>query len=50
MRPGRGERATIVDVARAAAVSRQTVSNVVNFPHRVAPATLARVAAEKEKG
>ncbi len=46
MRAGRGDRATIVDVARAAEVSRQTVSNVVNSPHRVAPATRARVTAE----
>ena len=39
-------RATIVDVARAASVSRQTVSNVINSPERVAPSTLARVEAE----
>ncbi|NHN55527.1 LacI family transcriptional regulator [Calidifontibacter sp. DB0510] len=36
-------RVTIVDVARAAGVSRQTVSNVINYPDRVAPATLATV-------
>ena len=45
---GRG-RATIVDVARAAEVSRQTVSNVVNNPQRVAPATLERVHREIER-
>ncbi|MEO7447403.1 MAG: substrate-binding domain-containing protein [Humibacillus sp.] len=44
-----GRRTTINDVARAAAVSRQTVSNVVNAPERVAPGTLARVAAEIER-
>jgi DNA-binding LacI/PurR family transcriptional regulator len=42
-------RATIVDVARAADVSRQTVSNVVNNPQRVAPATLERVHREIER-
>ena len=42
-------RATIVDVARAAEVSRQTVSNVVNNPQRVAPATLERVHREIER-
>jgi DNA-binding LacI/PurR family transcriptional regulator len=36
-------RATIVDVAKAAAVSRQTVSNALNNPERVAPETLERV-------
>lgn len=41
-------RATINDVARAASVSRQTVSNVVNAPERVAPDTLARVQAQIE--
>lgn len=40
------KRATIMDVARAAQVSRQTVSNVVNRPQRVAPATLDRVRTE----
>jgi DNA-binding LacI/PurR family transcriptional regulator len=42
-------RTTIIDVARAASVSRQTVSNVVNAPERVAPDTLARVQAEIER-
>ena len=36
---------TIEDVARAAAVSRQTVSNVLNSPAIVAPATKSRVEA-----
>ncbi|MCH8612601.1 LacI family DNA-binding transcriptional regulator [Arsenicicoccus dermatophilus] len=44
-----GRRATINDVARAANVSRQTVSNVVNRPDRVAPQTLARVQAEIDR-
>src|SRR5690242_4042330 len=34
---------TITDVASAAKVSRQTVSNALNSPHRVRPETLARV-------
>ncbi|MBK9475806.1 MAG: LacI family DNA-binding transcriptional regulator [Tetrasphaera sp.] len=38
-------RVTITDVARAAAVSRQTVSNAVNNPHRLSPETLERVLA-----
>jgi DNA-binding LacI/PurR family transcriptional regulator len=42
-------RATIVDVARAAQVSRQTVSNAVNNPQRVAPETLERVHREIER-
>lgn len=45
----RGERSTIVDVARAAAVSRQTVSNALNYPDRVHPATLARVRREIDR-
>jgi len=45
----RSRRATIIDVARAASVSRQTVSNVVNTPERVAPSTLARVQAEIDR-
>lgn len=44
-RGGRG-RATVIDVARAAGVSRQTVSNVVNQPERVAADTLERVRRE----
>lgn len=36
---------TIVDVARAAGVSRQTVSNVLNAPQVVAPATREKVEA-----
>ena len=42
-------RATIVDVATAAGVSRQTVSNALNYPQRVAPATLVRVHREIER-
>lgn len=34
---------TIEDVGRHAGVSRQTVSNVLNAPHRVRPETIARV-------
>jgi DNA-binding LacI/PurR family transcriptional regulator len=41
-----GSRASIVDVARAAGVSRQTVSNAFNNPERVAPDTLERVRRE----
>lgn len=37
------ERVTIVDVAAAAGVSRQTVSNALNKPHLLAPETLAKV-------
>ena len=37
--------ATVVDVAAAAGVSRQTVSNALNSPERVRPATLSRVQA-----
>lgn len=40
-----GPRVTIHDVARAAGVSRQTVSNTVNNPGRVHPETLVRVRA-----
>jgi DNA-binding LacI/PurR family transcriptional regulator len=42
---GRGAGVTILDVARHAGVSRQTVSNVVNAPGRVRPETRARVQA-----
>lgn len=42
-------RATIMDVARAADVSRQTVSNVVNNPDRVRRETRDRVRAEIER-
>lgn len=42
-------RATINDVARAANVSRQTVSNAVNRPDRVAPQTLQRVQLEIDR-
>lgn len=44
--PRARQRATIDDVAQAASVSRQTVSNVVNAPDRVAPDTLERVQRE----
>jgi LacI family transcriptional regulator len=40
--PGRGG-PTITEVAQVAKVSRQTVSNALNFPDRVRPDTLARV-------
>ncbi|MEV8327329.1 LacI family DNA-binding transcriptional regulator [Kitasatospora sp. NPDC056731] len=43
-RPRRGA-TTIEEVARAAGVSRQTVSNALNAPQRVRPDTLARVTA-----
>ena len=42
-------RTTIIDVAQAAGVSRQTVSNAINAPHRVQPATLDRVRAEIDR-
>ena len=38
-----GRRPTIASVASAAAVSRQTVSNVINAPHRVGEQTRQRV-------
>jgi len=44
-RHGAGRAPTVNDVAEAAAVSRQTVSNVVNSPERVHPQTRARVQA-----
>ncbi|MFI9616866.1 LacI family DNA-binding transcriptional regulator [Streptomyces sp. NPDC052023] len=42
-RPASGGSATITDVAQAAGVSRQTVSNVLNAPQRVHPVTRERV-------
>ena len=42
-------RATIIDVARAAGVSRQTVSNVLNSPDRVRPETRSRVEQEIDR-
>src|SRR6476660_8332722 len=45
---GRGgpvAKTTLESVARRAYVSRQTVSNVLNAPHRVRPETIARVQA-----
>jgi DNA-binding LacI/PurR family transcriptional regulator len=39
---------TIEDVARAAGVSRQTVSNALNAPHRLRASTLTRVTAAIE--
>lgn len=45
----RNKRATILDVARAAAVSRQTVSRVLNRSEQVLPATRERVLAAIER-
>lgn len=42
-------RSTIVEVARAAGVSRQTVSNAVSKPDRLRPETLRRVLAEVDR-
>jgi DNA-binding LacI/PurR family transcriptional regulator len=44
----RGEAVTLRQVASHAGVSRQTVSNVLNAPERVEPATLAKVQAAIE--
>ncbi len=49
IRGERPQRATLVDVARAASVSRQTVSNVLNNPGKVAPETLARIRCEIDR-
>ena len=38
-----GKRATIEMVARHCGVSRQTISNAINAPHRLRPATLQKV-------
>lgn len=46
---GRVQRATLVDVALAAQVSRQTVSNVLNNPGKVSPATTAKVRSEIDR-
>jgi DNA-binding LacI/PurR family transcriptional regulator len=46
MRGERPGRPTLIDVAEASHVSRQTVSNALNYPQRVAPETLERVLAE----
>ncbi|MCY7363899.1 MAG: substrate-binding domain-containing protein [Frankiaceae bacterium] len=43
------KRATLMDVASASGVSRQTVSNVLNAPERVAAPTLDRVRREIER-
>ncbi len=45
----RTQRATLVDVARAAQVSRQTVSNVLNNPGKVSPETTTRVRLEIDR-
>lgn len=45
----RSPRATLVDVALAAQVSRQTVSNVLNNPGKVSPATMAKVRLEIDR-
>ena len=49
IRGQRARRATLVDVALAARVSRQTVSNVMNNPGRVSPETTARVRSEIDR-
>ena len=45
----RPQRATLVDVALAAQVSRQTVSNVLNNPGKVSPQTTAKVRSEIDR-
>ena len=45
----RDQRATLVDVAVAAQVSRQTVSNVLNNPGKVSPETMAKVRFEIDR-
>jgi DNA-binding LacI/PurR family transcriptional regulator len=47
--PKRAQRARLVDVAHAAQVSRQTVSNALNRPDKLAPETLARVRSEIDR-
>ncbi len=49
VRGARPQRATLVDVAHAAKVSRQTVSNVMNNPAKVSPQTLAKVQLEIDR-
>lgn len=49
MRTQRAGPATLVDVAAASRVSRQTVSNALNNPERVAPDTLERVLGEIDR-
>ncbi|MGC4112025.1 MAG: LacI family DNA-binding transcriptional regulator [Nocardioides sp.] len=45
----RGSKVTIEDVARAAGVSRQTVTNTLSYPHRVRADTRERVEAEIQR-
>jgi DNA-binding LacI/PurR family transcriptional regulator len=49
VRSDRPQRATLVDVALAAKVSRQTVSNVLNNPGKVSPQTMAKVRFEIDR-
>jgi len=46
---GFGQRVTIEDVAEAARVSRQTVTNALRHPQRVKPETLERVRAQIDR-
>jgi len=48
-RSERPPRATLVDVALAAQVSRQTISNVLDNPGKVAPKTMAKVRSEIDR-